>query len=53
MQKNLYPATSVMKSPRTAINYGEYGAVSRDTSIKAFLASLASHVETIAIIKEE
>lgn len=53
MQKNLYSATSVIKSPRTAINDGEYGAVSRDTSIKAFLASLASHVETIAVIKED
>lgn len=53
MQKNLYTATSVIKSPRTAINDGEYGAVSRDTSIKAFLASLASHVETIAAIKED
>ena len=53
MQKNLYSATAVIKSPRTAINDGEYGSVSRDTSIKAFLASLASHVETIAVIKED
>jgi len=53
MQKNLYSATSVIKSPRTAINDGKYGAVSKDTSIKAFLASLASHVEIIAAIKED
>ena len=53
MQKSLYTAASVIKSPRSAIGNGEYGAVSRDTSIKAFLASLASHVETIAAIQED
>lgn len=53
MQKNLYTAASVIKSPRSAIEDGEYSAVSRDTSIKAFLASLASHVETIAAIRED
>lgn len=52
MQKKLYMAASVIKSPRSAIKNGEYGSVSRETSIKAFLASLASHVETIAAIKE-
>ena len=53
MQKNLYTAASVIKTPRSAINDGEYGSVSRDTSVKAFLASLASHVEIIAVIQEE
>lgn len=53
MQKNLYTAASVIKSPRSAIENGEYGSVSRETSIKAFLASLASHVETIAAIQED
>lgn len=53
MQKKLYTAASVIKSPRTAIEDGAYDSVSRDTSIKAFLASLASHVETIAAIQEE
>lgn len=53
MQKNLYTAASVIKSPRSGINDGEYSAVSRDTSIKAFLASLASHTETIAAIEND
>lgn len=53
MQKNLYTAASVVKSPRTAIKDGAYSAVTRETGIKAFLASLASHVETIAAIQED
>lgn len=53
MQKNLYTAASVIKSPRAAIESGEYSAVTRETSVKAFLASLASHVETIAAIQED
>jgi hypothetical protein len=53
MQKNLYTAASVVKSPRSDINDGAYSNVSRDTSIKAFLASLASHVETIAAIETD
>jgi len=53
MQKNLYTAASVIKSPRSAIENGEYSEVTRETSIKAFLASLASHSETIAAIQEE
>lgn len=51
MQKNLYTAASIIKSPRSAIKDGEYGFISKDTSIKAFLASLASHVETIVAIE--
>ena len=43
MQKQLYTAACVIKSPRTAINDGDYGYASKETSIKAFLASLASH----------
>lgn len=50
MQKHLYTAASVVKSPREAISNGEYSSVSRDTSIEAFLISLASYVETIATI---
>jgi len=52
MQKNLYTAASVIQSPRTAINDGKYSDASRDTSVKAFLASLASHAETISAIEE-
>jgi len=51
MQKNLYTAACVIKSPRSGINDGEHSYVSKDTSIKAFLASLASHAETIAAIE--
>jgi hypothetical protein len=53
MQKNLYTAASVVKSPRSCINDGEYSNISRDTSIKAFLASLASHAETISTIEAD
>lgn len=53
MQKNLYTAAAVIKSPRSAIQNGEYSSVTRDTSIKAFLASLASHVEIIAAIQND
>ena len=52
MQKQLYTAACVVKSPRTAINDGRHGAVTRDTSIRAFLASLASHVCSIAALEE-
>ncbi len=52
MQKNLYTAAAVIKSPRSAIQNGEYSSVSLETSIKAFLAALAGHIETIAAIQE-
>ena len=52
MQKQLYTAASVIISPKTGVTSGEYGDISRDTSIRAFLISLASHVETIAAIDE-
>ena len=51
MQKNLYTAASVIKSPRSSINDGGFSDVSKDTSIKAFLASLASFAETISAIE--
>ena len=53
MQKKLYTAASVIKSPRSAVDTGEHSAVTRETSIKAFLASLASHTETIAAIQND
>jgi len=53
MQKNLYTAASVIRTPRSAIKDGEFSNVSRDTGIKAFLAALASHVETIVAIEED
>lgn len=51
MQKRLYTAAAVIKSPRSAITTGEFQDVSPQTSIKAFLAALASHVATIAAIQ--
>ena len=53
MQKYLYTAASVIKTPRSAIKDGEFSSVAKDTSIKAFLASLASHVEIIAAIQTD
>lgn len=53
MQKSLYTAASVIRTPRSAIVNGEYNSVSSDTSIKAFLASLASHVGTISAIESD
>lgn len=53
MQKNLYTAASVITTPRSAIANGQYSAVTRETSIKAFLASLASYTETVAAIQED
>jgi len=53
MQKKLYTAACIVKSPRSAISDGAFSSVSRDTSIKAFLASLASHIETIAAIESD
>ena len=35
MQKNLYTAAAIIKSPRSAIDTGEYDSVTRETSIKA------------------
>jgi len=53
MQKKLYTAASVVKSPRSAINDGEFSKVSPDTGIKGFLASLASHIETMSAIQSD
>ncbi|WP_429086440.1 PaeR7I family type II restriction endonuclease [Aeromonas veronii] len=53
MQKKLYSSAAVIKSPRSAELDGEFSAVSRETGIKAFLASFASHIETIAAIRED
>lgn len=51
MQKGLYSAAAVITSPREAIADGTYGHVSNQTSIKAFLASLAAHVEATSAIE--
>jgi hypothetical protein len=53
MQKNLYTAACVIKSTRSAIVGGAYSNISPDTSIRAFLTSLAGHAETIAAIVTE
>ena len=53
MQKHLYTAASVIKTSRSAIDDGKFSNVSKETGIKAFLASLASHTETIAAIEAD
>lgn len=53
MQKNLYTAASVITSPRSAIKNGQYGTITRETGIKAFLVLLASHVEAFATIQAD
>jgi hypothetical protein len=50
MQKHLYTAACVIKTPRSAIKDGAFANLSPETSIKAFLASLAGHAGTIAAI---
>ena len=52
-QQELADKTGVTRQTMVAIENGKYGSASRETSIKAFLASLASHVETIAAIQED
>lgn len=50
MHKDLYNAACVIKSPQSAIDDGYYSDVSKETSIKMFLAQLAAHVSTIATL---
>lgn len=52
MQKQLYSATSVIKTPRSAIDNGSYNGVSPDTNIGSFLASFAGYIESIAAMQD-
>jgi hypothetical protein len=44
MQEQLYSSASVIASPRTAIDSGEYFELSEMTSMKTFVTSLAGHM---------
>lgn len=44
MQEGLYTRAAVMASPRAAIDTGDYGNLSDQTSLHAFAAGLAGHV---------
>lgn len=53
MQKQMYTGASVITSPRSAISDGQYGDCSKETSIRSFLVSLASHTEMVAAIRDQ
>ena len=44
MQEQLYTAASVIVSPRSAIDTGEYSEMSDMTGLRTFLSVLAGHV---------
>ena len=44
VQEQLYTAASVIVSPRSAANTGEYSELSEMTGLRAFVSELAGHV---------
>lgn len=44
VQEQLYTAASVLLSPRTAVDSGDYTELSEMTSLKTFITTLAGHV---------
>ena len=44
MQEQLYTAASIIVSPRSAIDTGEYFEMSEMTGLRTFLSELAGHV---------
>lgn len=44
VQEQLYTAASVLLSPRTAVNSGDYTELSEMTSLKTFVTTLAGHI---------
>ncbi len=44
VKEQLYTTASVIASPRTAVNSGDFSEISTMTSLKTFVASLAGHV---------
>lgn len=51
IQEQLYSAASVLTSPRSAVQSGEYGDVSDLTNLRTFVSSLAGHVATVASMR--
>ena len=48
MQERLYTAASIIASPRSAIDNGDFSELSSMTGLKAFIATLAGHIATEA-----
>lgn len=48
IREQLYTTASVLTSPRTAIDKGEYAHISNMTDIKSFVTSFAGHVASTA-----
>ncbi|MDE2953220.1 MAG: restriction endonuclease, partial [Gemmatimonadota bacterium] len=44
MQEHLYTAASLIVSPRSAVETGEYSEMSDITGLKIFASALAGHV---------
>lgn len=44
VQEQLYTAASVLLSPRTAVDSGDYTELSEMTSLKTFITTLAGHM---------
>jgi len=49
IQEQLYTTASIITSPRTAADTGEYAELSEMTSLKTFITSLAGHVAAEAV----
>ena len=48
VQEQLYTASSIILSPRSAFDMGEYSEMSEMTDLKAFVSELAGHVAPVA-----
>lgn len=51
IQEQLYTTASLITSPRTATDTGDYSDLSEMTSLKTFVASLAGHIAAEAARK--
>ena len=49
MQKQLYTSASIILTPRTSIDTGDYSDMSEATGLRNFVASLAGHVAADAV----
>lgn len=49
MQEQLYSSASIILTPRSSINTGEYSNMSDTTGLRNFIASLAGHVAAEAV----
>ena len=49
MRERLYTATSVLLTPRSAIDTGGYSEISKHTGLKSFVTTLAGHIAVEAL----